>query len=146
MQQAAKILEKWGFCGAVVLQQYDVAGGRLVYSVQAGEQALILKGQPVDVPEEKLRALVHAHKYLGNEKHMAPRLYETPDGDGYIEDGGFYYYVMEAVSGRNVLETPEEEYLLGQAAARLRFPPLGSQPEPPALRAPPTGPWWPHSG
>lgn len=119
MQQAAEILEKWGFCGAVVLQQFDVAGGRLVYSVQAGEQTLILKGQPMDVPEEKLRALVHAHKYLGNEKHMAPRLYETPGGDGYIEDGGFYYYVMEAVSGRNVLETPEEEYLLGQAAARL---------------------------
>lgn len=119
MRQVAEILEKWGFYGATVLQQFDVAGGRLVYKVQAGEQMLILKGQPADVSEEKLRALVRAHKYLGNEKHMAPLLYETPGGGSYIKDGGYYYYVMEAVSGRNVLETPEEEYLLGQAAARL---------------------------
>lgn len=52
MQQAAKILEEWGFAARVVLQQYDVAGGRLVYSVQAGEQALILKGQPWMYPKK----------------------------------------------------------------------------------------------
>ena len=43
MRQAAEILEKWGFYGAAVLRQFDVAGGRLAYKVQAGKQTLILK-------------------------------------------------------------------------------------------------------
>jgi Ser/Thr protein kinase RdoA (MazF antagonist) len=80
---------------------------------------VIIKGIPIETKEEIVIANTKTHEYLGNSKGLAPRLIYLLDGSSYLKDESHYYYVMEFVQGRQLQETEEDEFLLGQAAAKL---------------------------
>lgn len=78
-----------------------------------------MKGLPEDTKEETVIGNTKAHAYLGNQLGLAPKLIYLPDGRSYFEEGSLYYYLLEFISGRQLQETVEDEFLLGQAAHRL---------------------------
>ena len=55
----------------------------------------------------------------GNAKKLAPSLIYLSDGRTYLKEELHYYYVMEFVQGRELQETEEDEFKLGQATAKL---------------------------
>ena len=50
---------------------------------------------------------------------MAPKVYPTKTGEFYISDQGYWFYLMEFIEGRQMEETPEDEYKIGRAARKL---------------------------
>ncbi len=58
-------------------------------------------------------------KCLENGMGIAPKLIYTVDGKRYIRADGFYYYMMEYIDGRQLEETPQDEYDLGRLAYLL---------------------------
>lgn len=56
---------------------------------------------------------------LVTKKGLAPKLIYLSDGNAYLKEEQYYFYLMEFVSGRQLEETIEDEFLLGQAAAKL---------------------------
>ena len=50
---------------------------------------------------------------------MAPKLYPTKTGEFYICSQGYWFYLMEFIDGRQMEETTEDEYKIGQAARKL---------------------------
>lgn len=110
---------KWGFADIEILHQFEVGGGRIVYKVKTEKNFIIIKGQPINVQESSVISTIRAHEYLGNMKGLAPKLNYLVDGSALYKDTEYYYFVMEFINGRHVQETVEDEFLLGQAAARL---------------------------
>lgn len=118
-ERCEKILGYWGLKDIKVLNNFDVGGLRLVCKVQTEQGVIILKGQPVDVNEKSIMGNIQAHEYLGNKNNMAPKLLSRPDGSLYLKDTEYYYYIMEFITGRHLLETVEDEYLLGRAVGKM---------------------------
>lgn len=79
----------------------------------------LLKGLPCSVSESTIKSNVQAHLFLGNDNGMAPKLYPTKTGEYYIRNQGYWFYLMEFIGGREMEESPEDEYKLGQAARKL---------------------------
>jgi Ser/Thr protein kinase RdoA (MazF antagonist) len=119
MKLINNILKNWGFQKAEIVYKYNVSGRRIVYKVSTENGEVILKGIPRDIKEEIVIGNTKAHEYLGNNKGFSPNLVYLSDGRAYLKEGSYYYYIMEIVSGRQLQETVEDEFLLGQAAARL---------------------------
>ena len=82
-------------------------------------EILLLKGLPSNTPENTIQGNVQAHLFLGNEHGMAPVLYPTKSGDHYVNDQGRWFYLMEFIDGRQMEETPEDEYKLAQAVRKM---------------------------
>ncbi|MDF2589106.1 MAG: hypothetical protein K0S41_2947 [Anaerocolumna sp.] len=114
-----QVLEHWGFTNCDIIHRFDVSGSRLVERIRTENGDIILKGIPTNTDEKIIIGNTNAHLYLGNQKGLAPKLILLPDGNTYIKENGYYFYVMEFVSGRQLQETPEDEYLLGQATKKL---------------------------
>ena len=57
--------------------------------------------------------------FLGNDKGLAPRVYPLKNGGYYLRDQEYWFYLMEFIEGRQMEETPEDEYRLGEAAKKL---------------------------
>lgn len=76
----------------------------------------LLKGIPQEKPESVIRGNVTAHQFLGNEKGMAPRILAMKNGDYYVKENGFWFYLLEFIEGRMMEATVENEYLLGKLA------------------------------
>lgn len=114
-----KILNNWGILSAEILQQFGVGGSRCVYKIQTEIGTIILKGQPIDSKEEFILGNIHAHEFLGNMYHMAPKIYYRPDGTAFWKNDDHYYYLMEFIEGRQAQETIKDEKLLGVASAKL---------------------------
>jgi Ser/Thr protein kinase RdoA (MazF antagonist) len=110
---------KWGFADVEILHQFDVGGGRIVFKVKTEKSIIIIKGQPINVQESSIVSTIRAHEYLGNMKGIAPKLYYLVDGSAFYKDTEYYFFVMEFINGRQVQDTVDDEFLLGQAAARL---------------------------
>lgn len=119
MDNILKILCNWGITQANTLQQFGKAGGRVVFKVQTEIGIVILKGQPADSKEEFINGNIHAHEFLGNLHHMAPKIYYRPDGTAFWKSDDNYYYMMEFITGRQAQETIDDERLLGEASAKL---------------------------
>lgn len=119
MDLVNKILYNWGFKKAIVTYKYDVSGRRIVYKVNIKNGEVILKGIPTHIDEKIIIGNIKAHEYLGNLKGLAPKLIYLSDGSTYIKENQYYFYVLEFILGRQLQETTEDEFLLGQAAAKL---------------------------
>lgn len=113
------ILKNWEFKKIEILNRYNVHGGRIVCKLSTENAEFIVKGIPIETKEEIVIANTKAHEYLGNTKKFAPRLIYLSDGRAYLKEESYYYYMMEFVQGIHLQEMEEDEFLLGQAAAKL---------------------------
>lgn len=119
MEPVNKILDNWGFKKAEVTYKYNVSGRKVVYKVDTENGEVILIGIPTHIDENIIIGNTKAHEYLGNLKGFAPKLIYLSDGNAYMKENQYYFYVTEFISGRQLHETVEDEFLLGQAAAKL---------------------------
>lgn len=119
MELINKVLKNWGIQSSEILHKYDVSGGRVVYKICTENGYIILKGIPINVQEKIIVGNTRAHEYLGNKKGIAPKIIYLPNGDTYLKAERYYFYLMEFILGRQLEETEEDEFLLGQATAKL---------------------------
>ncbi len=92
---------------------------RPVYKIKTDSGSYILKGFSGEMPETTIAGNVRAHLFLGNEKGLAPRIIPTKTGKYYIRENEYWFYLMEFIEGRQMQETPDDEFLLGKAAREL---------------------------
>ena len=110
------ILRHWNFTNTEVLEQLHKDSPRLIYKIKADDKFYILKGIPEEKSESVIIGNVYAHKYLGNEKGIAPRIFAMSNCNFYIKENGFWFYLMEFINGTPMETTEENEYLLGKLA------------------------------
>ena len=113
------VLARWDLGDPCVEACLKESEARPVYRIKADSGRYILKGFSCDMPEDTIRSNVQAHLFLGNEKGVAPAIISTKSGEDYISEQGYWFYLMEYVEGRQMEETPDDEFLLGQAAREL---------------------------
>ena len=108
------VLSYWKLENPRIENRYHEDSERLIYRVTTASGTYLLKGFPGTTPENKIQGNVQAHLFLGNEHSMAPVLYPTKSGEYYVGDSGYWFYLMEYINGRQMEETPEDEYKLAQ--------------------------------
>ena len=111
-----RILKHWDFTDTEILEQLHKDSPRLIYKIIADSKLYILKGIPEEKPESVIVGNVSAHKYLGNEKRIAPRIFAMSNGNFYVKENGFWFYLMEFINGIPMENTEGNEYLLGKLA------------------------------
>lgn len=116
---AEKVIQNWQFHSVEVLEQLHESSPRLIFKIKADDNLYILKGIPVEKSERVILGNVTAHKYLGNEKGIAPCIFSTKDGCFYVQEYSFWFYLMEYISGNPMENTTEAEFMLGQLVRRL---------------------------
>lgn len=117
--QIQAVLKHWELRDPCIEKQLHEDSPRLILIVRADSGRFVLKGFPCTMPETTIRGNVQAHLFLGNEKGLAPRIYPMKEGGYYLRDREYWFYLMEFIEGRQMEETPEDEYRLGQAARKL---------------------------
>lgn len=115
-QQPEEALKHWELPGAELLEQFRKDSPRLIFKVRAENGVYILKGIPEEKPEEVIRGNVEAHRFLGNEKGIAPCIFAARDGSFYIKENGFWFYLLEFIDGQTPEASVENEELLGRLA------------------------------
>ena len=136
-EQIQSVTANWGINEPFKVKQLKDDTARPVYEIKTDTGHYILKGFSDDVPEATIKSNVQAHLFLGNKQGLAPRIYktrtvekrtagaETPEtekpetGAYYLSACGYWFYLMEYIEGRQMQETPEDEFRIGQAARKL---------------------------
>ncbi len=113
------VLAHWELDNPEIGDRFHKDSGRLIYKVTTGSGEYLLKGFQRGTPESVIRGNVQAHLFLGNEHGMAPVLYPAKTGEYYVNELGHWFYLMEFIDGRQMEETPEDEYKLGQATRKM---------------------------
>lgn len=114
-----RILQNWGFFDIEVLEQFNKNSPRLIFKIRANGCLYLLKGIPISKPESVILGNTLAHEYLGNQKGIAPRIINLPDGSLFIESDGFRFYLTEFIDGKPMEPTAENEYRLGKLSKQL---------------------------
>lgn len=117
--QIQSILQYWELDNPSVEQLLKEDSGRLIFQIKTDSKRYILKAFSCKTTEDTIKSNVKAHLFLGNEKGMAPIIYPTKTGEYYLCDQDHWFYLMEFIEGRQMEETPEDEYKIGQAARKL---------------------------
>ncbi|MBP5223409.1 MAG: HAD-IA family hydrolase, partial [Lachnospiraceae bacterium] len=112
-------LSNWALEDPRIGERFHKDTVRLIYKVNTKTGDYLLKGFPDEVPESVILGNVRAHLFLGNEHRMAPVLYPAKNGEYYVESEGYRFYLMEFIVGRQMEETPEDEYKLGVASRKM---------------------------
>lgn len=115
-QQIGKVLKHWEVDRTELLEQYRKDSPRLIFKIKAEDGFYILKGIPEEKPENVIIGNVEAHRFLGNEKGIAPRIFATRDGGFYVKEDGFWFYLLEFIDGQVPDASVENEELLGRLA------------------------------
>ena len=111
----------WNLDDPQIGNRFHEDSGRLIYKVTSAAGEYLLKGFPDGTPESAIQGNIQAHLFLGNEHGMAPVLYPTKTGDYYVTHRGYRFYLMEFIDGRQLRETPEDEYKLGQTTRKMHL-------------------------
>ena len=114
-----EILINWEIGTLGAAEQLKEDPFRPVYEIKTDTGHYILKGFSGDMPEKTISSNVQAHLFLGNKQDLAPRLYPAKNGEYYLRSQEYRFYLMEFIEGRQLEETPEDEFRLGQAARKL---------------------------
>ena len=117
--QIPAVIRHWALPNPSVEGQAEAHGPRLIVRLKTDAGRFILKGFPWEIPESTIRSNVQAHLFLGCEKGFAPRIFPMKTGEYYLSGQGYRFYLMELIEGRQMEETPADEYRLGQAARTL---------------------------
>lgn len=113
------VLKNWELDNPEIIEQFNKDSTRMIFRISTRSQDYILKGLPESVSENTVKSNVNAHLFLGNKNGMAPKLYPTKAGELYASNQGYWFYLMEFIDGRQMEETPEDEYKIGQVARKL---------------------------
>lgn len=103
------IVKHWDFSKIEILEQFHKDSPRLLYKIKADEQLYLLKGIPQEKSESIIRGNVTAHQFLGNEKGMAPRIIAMKNGDYFVKENGFWFYLLEFIEGGMMEATVEHD-------------------------------------
>ncbi len=114
-----KVLQHWNFIEIEILEQLHENSPRLIFKIKADDILYILKGIPDEKPESTILGNITAHKYLGNNKGVAPCIFPAKSGEYYIRDEGFWFYLIEYIEGEPMENTCEAEYKLGQLVRQI---------------------------
>ena len=117
--QIQKVLAHWALRDPRVEGQPEARSPRLLCRIGTDSGRFILKGFPGQTPESTIRSNVRAHLFLSGGKDLAPRVFPLKTGAYYVSEQGYWFYLMECIEGRQMAETPEDEYRLGRAAREL---------------------------
>ncbi|MDE6606686.1 MAG: aminoglycoside phosphotransferase family protein [Lachnospiraceae bacterium] len=115
------ILDKWEIDHPIMKDMYKKDSEeieRIICRISTDNQDFIIKGIP-NKEESIIQSNVQAHLFLGNEHSMAPKLFPTKEGTYYIQEQGYYFYLMEYIDGRSMEENVLDEYKIGQLAHKL---------------------------
>lgn len=115
------ILDKWEISHPIIKDMYKKDSEeieRIICRISTDNQDFIIKGIP-NKEESIIQSNVQAHLFLGNEHSMAPKLFPTKEGLYYIQEQGYYFYLMEYIDGRSMEENVLDEYKIGQLAHKL---------------------------
>lgn len=113
------VLNYWELDSPEIGEQFNKGSPRLIFRIRTGTQDYLLKGLPCSIPETTVMSNVQAHRFLGNQNGMAPKIYPTKTGEFYVRHAEYWFYLMEFIGGRKMEETPEDAFLLGAAAKKL---------------------------
>ena len=113
------VTEHWDIPDPCVERRLKEDSERPIFKIKTDSGCLVLKGFPDKTAETTIQSNVKAHLFLGNEKGLAPRIYPAKNGEYYFRNRGYWFYLMEFIDGRQMEETPEDEFRLGQAARKL---------------------------
>lgn len=119
MTDCKKVLCNWGFTDMEILEQFTKNSPRIIFKIQADKRFYILKRIPMSIPERVILGNTLAHEYLGNQKGIAPKIINLPDGSSFMESDGFWFYLMEFIDGRPMDATVENEYHLGRLVKEM---------------------------
>ena len=119
MNVVEKAVFNWNLDNPEIGPQFNEGSGRLIFRINTRSGNYLLKGSPDKMPEATIKSNVQAHLFLGNEHGMAPVIYPAKTGEYYIKDLNYWFYLMQFIEGRKMEETPEDEFLIGQAARKL---------------------------
>jgi Ser/Thr protein kinase RdoA (MazF antagonist) len=111
------ILGFWNIKNGKLLQKFGT--GRAVYIVETEWGTVVLKEHKNNLPEKYIVGNIRAHEFLGNKLKIAPEIYHRPDGTAFWKSDTHYYYLMEFIPGLHAQETINDEWLLGEATAKL---------------------------
>ena len=114
-----EVLDRWELDNPRPETQLHEETPRQIFTIRTDSGRYVLKGYPHDIPESTVQGNVRAHLFLGNEKGLAPRVYPARTGEYHISAQGYRFFLMEYIEGRQMEETPEDEYRIGQAARQL---------------------------
>lgn len=113
------VLSNWHLSEIEIVEQFHSDTARKIYKICSNGHNYLLKGIQDNVPESEICSNVSAHRFLGNEKKIAPEIFQTIDGSFYVRSDGYWFYLMEYIEGRNMGETIDDELLLGKLARKL---------------------------
>lgn len=113
------VIRGYGFSHGKLLERFHRESARLVCKVAADDTILLVRGLPAAASRETVEGNIAAHEYLGNQRQMAPRILHMPDGAGYVQKQGYWFYVLEYVEGENLEETVTDERELGRLLREL---------------------------
>ena len=117
--QIEAVLEHWELSKPCIEERLQEKSPRLIFRIRSDSGRFVLKGFPCEISEARIQSNVQAHLFLGNEKGLAPRIYPLKNEGYYFLNQGYWFYLMEFIEGRQMEETPEDEYRLGQSAKKL---------------------------
>lgn len=113
------VIRGYGFSHGKLLERFHRESSRLVCKIATDDKILLVRGLPAAVPRENIERNIAAHEYLGNQKRIAPRILYMPDGAGYVQKQGYWFYVLEYAEGENIEENVEDERELGRLLRKL---------------------------
>ena len=111
------ILSFWNIENVKLIQK--LGKGTVVYIVETECGTVVLKEHKISLPETYIVDNIHAHEFLGNKLNIAPQIYYRLDGTTFYKSDTHYYYLMEFIQGTHAQETIYDEWLLGEATAKL---------------------------
>ena len=113
------VIRGYGFSRGRLLERFHRESARLVCKVAADDKILLVRGLPAAASREAVEGNIAAHEYLGNQRRIAPRILHMPDGTGYVQKQGYWFYVLEYVEGENLEENGKDERDLGRLLRKL---------------------------
>ena len=113
------VLRQWELDMPEVGERFNEGSPRLIFRIKTPARDFLLKGLPCSIAETTVKGNVQAHLFLGNKNGMAPVLYPAKNGEFYVTEQGYRFYLMEFIDGRKLEETPEDACKLGQAVKKL---------------------------
>ncbi|MDP4090496.1 MAG: phosphotransferase [Bacillota bacterium] len=112
--------EVWGFNKLEVNKIIKAGGLKTIYLLETDAGLFILTGLGPSLAITDVLNYVLALDYLSEQPVcVAPRIRKCVDGSLFTRMGNNLVYIVEYIQGRTLKQNPEDEYRLGQAAARL---------------------------
>jgi len=116
-----KVVEKeWALSNITIARTLQKNGERFVYLVEAQEGTFVLKVFHPALTVNEIERYTDVLLFLERTGfHHAPRIIRLPDRSAFTSIEGRFMYLMEYISGSEVLESEEDEYQLGAVLAKL---------------------------